>query len=46
MRLYAVREKAQQVRDNFSVRKWGSGELLLLAACVGLSFPNSAAKEQ
>ena len=46
MRLYAVREKAQQVRDNFSVYKWGNGERLLLAACVGLSFPDIAAIEQ
>ena len=27
--------QAQQVRDNFSVHKWGNGERLLLAACVG-----------
>ena len=38
--------QVQQVRDNFSVHKWGDGERLLLAACVGLSFPDIAAKEQ
>ena len=32
--------QAQQVRDNFSVHKWGNGERLLLAARVGLSFPD------
>ena len=34
------------MRENFSVHKWGNGERLLLAACVGLSFPDIAAKEQ
>ena len=34
------------MRDNFSVHKWGNGERLLLAACVGLSFPDIAAIEQ
>ena len=38
--------QAQQVRDNFSVHKWGNGERLLLAACVGLSLPDIAAKEE
>ena len=53
MMLYAVRRnsdppllQAQKVRDNFSVQKWVSRERLLLAACVGLSFPDIAAKEQ
>ena len=53
MRLNAIREnsdlpllQAQQVRDNFSVHKWGNGERLLLAAYVGLSFPDIVAKEQ
>ena len=36
--------QAQQVRDNFSVHKWGNGELLLLAACVGLSIPDIVVK--
>ena len=39
--------QVQQVRDNFFVHKWGNGERLLLAACVGLSFsPIFAVKEK
>ena len=31
--------QVQQVRDKIFMHKWGNGERLLLATCVGLSFP-------
>ena len=44
--LNLIESVSEDFPSYFSVYKWGNGEQLLLAACVGLSFPDIAAIEQ